>query len=228
MTPNQPIANDLICYVALFASLFFCHRQHSNRLFNGKQFASNRPLLIGLHLGASLLMILSCINWGELSPWQTITGDHVASPLQILVIGILVVAAMFIATISAERELASSYSFDSPGAGFFAGYFVARIIFLITYETWLRGHLLSTTIDLIGATPAIVVNILLYSLLHWVNGKREMLACIPLGLLFSVLCLWTNAAWPAILIHLAMTLSHETYIVKKLTTLKSFSYENIH
>src|SRR5204863_272627 len=90
------------------------------------------------------------------------------------------------------------------------------LLFLSAYETWFRGYLLSDCIISFGVPVAILINIVLYSLLHIVNGKKEIVGCIPFGSLLCILCIWTNAAWPAILIHVALTISYEVHLVKRI------------
>jgi membrane protease YdiL (CAAX protease family) len=96
---------------------------------------------------------------------------------------------------------------------FIINYFFARILFLAAYEIWFRGYLLTDCITGWGVLVAVIINIILYTLLHIVNGKNEMLACIPFGLLLCSLCVWTAAAWPAILLHIALTVSYEVHLV---------------
>ena len=105
---------------------------------------------------------------------------------------------------------------EPVATGFMSNYIVARVLFLCLYELWFRGYLLINSIIAFGITFAIILNIALYSLLHKVNGRREMLACIPIGAILCGVCAWTGAAWPAILIHVVMTLSHEIHLVKKI------------
>jgi membrane protease YdiL (CAAX protease family) len=105
---------------------------------------------------------------------------------------------------------------SSFSAGFITNYFFVRILFLCAYETWFRGYLLTDCINNLGIPFAIILNIILYSLLHYVNGKQEMRACVPFGLLLCGLCIWIGAAWPAILVHIALAVSYEAHLVKKI------------
>jgi len=95
-------------------------------------------------------------------------------------------------------------------------YFLFRVLFLAAYETWFRGFLLTDCMSSWSVPFAIGVNITAYMLLHAVNGKNEMLACIPFGLLLCLLSFWVNAAWPAIFIHVALTMSCEVHLLKKI------------
>jgi membrane protease YdiL (CAAX protease family) len=105
-----------------------------------------------------------------------------------------------------------------PGNSFLIVYFITRSIFIIAYELWFRGFLLIDSVAFFGIPTALLLNVGLYALLHIVNGKREVLACIPFGLLLCFLCIWQGAAWPAIAIHLTLTLSYEISMTNKIIT----------
>ncbi len=101
---------------------------------------------------------------------------------------------------------------------FIVGYFFIRILFICAYESWFRGYLLHDCITSLGEPLAILLNVSLYTLLHVVNGKEETLACIPFGLLLCGLCIWQGAGWPAVVIHLTLTITYETSFIRKLKT----------
>jgi membrane protease YdiL (CAAX protease family) len=105
-------------------------------------------------------------------------------------------------------------------------YFIVRILFICAYETWFRGCLLNDCIIIFGKPLAIIINVGLYMILHLVNGKDEALACIPFGCLLCGISIWQNAAWPAMAIHLALTIPCEISYIQKLKKLKMFRYEN--
>lgn len=98
----------------------------------------------------------------------------------------------------------------------FFAYFFVRIIFICTYEIWFRGFLLHDCIINFGVPLAILMNVSLYTLLHVVNGKEETPACIPFGLLLCSICIWQGTAWPAVVIHLALTISYEISFLRKI------------
>jgi hypothetical protein len=140
--------------------------------------------------------------------------------LGVLLSGLLVIVAVIVAPVMAEKKIClvkkNKPVMDSSGAGFIINYFPTRILFLCTYEIWFRGYLLTDCISSWGLAVAIPVNIILYVLLHSVNGKDEMWGCLPFGLLLCVLCIWTGAAWPAIAVHIALAISYEAHIVKRI------------
>lgn len=93
-------------------------------------------------------------------------------------------------------------------------------------RSWFRGYLLNDSIHDSGLALAIFINVIFYSLLHIVNGKDEVIACIPFGILLCCLCIWQGAVWPAIFLHLALTVPYEMRCLKKINIEKTESYEN--
>jgi membrane protease YdiL (CAAX protease family) len=177
-------------------------------------------MLLWLHIGGILLLgVLSFYSFNQRLP-EIIFGKNPAGGLQVLVSGIFVIIALIIAPMIAEKKYCMMRVGQSAGnpfsAGFITNYFFVRILFLCAYETWFRGYLLTDCINSLGVPFAIILNIILYSLLHFVNGKQEMRVCVPFGLLLCCLCIWTGAAWPAILIHACLAVSYEAHVVKKI------------
>jgi membrane protease YdiL (CAAX protease family) len=94
-------------------------------------------------------------------------------------------------------------------------YFFVRFVFIACYEIWFRGLLLNYGIDHFGIISAILFNVGIYSLLHIVNGKQEMISCIPFGFLLCFLSIWQGSALPAVVIHLALTITYEFSFYRK-------------
>jgi len=88
-------------------------------------------------------------------------------------------------------------------------YFFLRIVFLLMYEWFFRGLLLISFSDWLNISPAIAINILLYVLIHGHKSKKEMIGCIPLGLLLCVFTIWWQSIWPAIIFHLQIVIINE-------------------
>jgi membrane protease YdiL (CAAX protease family) len=139
------------------------------------------------------------------------------STIKIAIILMFMSAIASIALRSARKETAAwlkSYNTIRPmmlSAIIF--YLVTRIFFLIVYECFFRGLLLTVCINEYGITAAIIINLTLYVLVHFFNGKREMLACIPFGLILCGITMWSQSVWPAIILHLILALIYESYLL---------------
>jgi membrane protease YdiL (CAAX protease family) len=83
-----------------------------------------------------------------------------------------------------------------------------------------RGFLLFGSIAVMGIPLAVSLNVLLYVLLHLFNSKKEMLACIPFGLLLCWLSVLFNAAWPAMILHACFSLLYEIRIYQSIFTIQ--------
>jgi hypothetical protein len=92
---------------------------------------------------------------------------------------------------------------------------ILRSIFLAGYEWFFRGVLLFSCISVFGVIPAIIINIALYALIHSFNGKKELIGSVPLGIMLCIMTLWWHSVWPAILLHLALSSTHETIILNQ-------------
>jgi len=113
-----------------------------------------------------------------------------------------------------EKSQVSSESFARLSSKFFNSYFIARALFLFSYELWFRGFLLFDCIHWFGIPLAVFINVSLYVLLHIFNGKKEALACIPFGLLVCFFSILFNSALPAILLHIGFSLAYEFNIYR--------------
>jgi len=81
--------------------------------------------------------------------------------------------------------------------------------YLLCYEFLFRGFLLFACQRAFGAVPAVVINMLVYSIAHIPKGKFETIGAIPLGLVLCVLTIETGSIWFAFLAHVIMALSNE-------------------
>lgn len=95
--------------------------------------------------------------------------------------------------------------------------------YLVAYEYLLRGVLLFAAAHVAGNFIAIVLNLAVYSLMHYNKGRQQLLACIPFGLLMCIISLATQSFAGAALIHLSFAISFEGAVLhhKKLQLRKS-------
>jgi membrane protease YdiL (CAAX protease family) len=105
-------------------------------------------------------------------------------------------------------------------SSFLIGYFIIRIVFLVVYELWFRGFLLFDSISWIGMPAAVALNVILYVLVHIFNSKKEILVCIPFGIVLCFFSIVFNAAWPAIILHIGFS------VVYEINTCRSYFYSS--
>jgi len=94
-------------------------------------------------------------------------------------------------------------------------YAISRAGFLIIYEWFFRGLILISFCNWFGNIAGVAVNILLYVTLHFYKSKREMIGCIPLGVLLCLFTIWWQSVWPAIIFHLQIAIINEYPLVQQ-------------
>jgi membrane protease YdiL (CAAX protease family) len=129
--------------------------------------------------------------------------------------------SIWIATKKSDEFSSNKSKFNIPGKPFLISYFILRFAFICLYETWFRGYLLNDSILVMGVNWGILFNVIIYVLLHIVNGKEEALICIPFGLALCLLCISQKAVWPAMVIHLAFTIPYELFFIRKVMAWKN-------
>ena len=207
-------------YSLFFSFLWLSKEKRVNRLFDNEGFTDHPALLILFHMAG--VLILGCapfLSGHEYSYLPVQTNAW----LMIIVTIVLVILCIIVSNKLASKkfqQLSQTCSLDLPGNYMITGYFMIRIVFICTYEIWFRGFLLNYGIENIGILPAVLVNVGLYTLLHMVNGKDEMISCIPFGLLLCYVSVWQGSPLPAIAIHLALTISYEFSFIRKIKTLQ--------
>jgi membrane protease YdiL (CAAX protease family) len=195
-------------------------RRKSHRIFDDEGVVFNRGTLLLLQLTGIGLFGVAPIVLFRHRLLEILFGTNSTPDLAVLICGCLVMLAIIVASIIAEKKYSlTKWDKDEAGtfnAPFLIYYLILRILFLIAYELWFRGFLLFESIHAWGAFIAIPLNVALYTLLHYVNGKDEMRGCIPLGLMLCIMCTWVGAAWPAIAVHVAFCVSYEGHVIRKI------------
>jgi hypothetical protein len=95
-------------------------------------------------------------------------------------------------------------------------YATLRVIFLASYEWFFRGMLLIGFSLWVGMTWSIIINISLYILIHFHKTKKEVIGCLPFGILACVFTIWWQSLWPTIIFHLQIAIINEWPVLQKL------------
>jgi len=85
------------------------------------------------------------------------------------------------------------------------------VIYIFSYELLFRGYLLFNMCVEFGKWNGVVINIVLYSLVHVPKGWKEAVGSLPLGFLLCVVCLHAGNIWPAFIAHACLALSNEWF-----------------
>lgn len=161
------------------------------------------------------IVVFGCVPEILLSrPVQTVVfGDELPSGLQVVTVAFLAWLAVFISLAQASKST-SGFRPSIQKKVQRVIFITIRVMHLAAYETYFRGYLLTELLPS-GLAAAILLNTGLYALLHCLSPAKEFAACVPFGALLCILCFWLNAAWPAVVIHLALGVSYESALLFK-------------
>lgn len=134
---------------------------------------------------------------------------------------VIIVAALIIGFLSAFKKIyPSNDSGHSLPLYLPLSFVFVRTLFLIVYESFFRGAMLFVMIEDFGVVPAVIINLILYALVHWFDTK-ERYGSLLMGLILCSVTIYYHSVWPAIIIHLSLALSHEiTLLVNNKSLIK--------
>lgn len=111
-----------------------------------------------------------------------------------------------------ENEGLSHYSFSHAYI-----YFLIRFVFLLCYEFFFRGVLLSVFLEFNSLFLAIAYSTILYVIIHLFDSKKELIGAVPFGIMLCLFTYITNSIWYAFLIHLSLSAIYEISVFYYLT-----------
>lgn len=87
------------------------------------------------------------------------------------------------------------------------------IIYILGYEFLLRGILWFCCFRAFGFWPALLINIVLYAIVHLDQGMTMSLGAIPVGIIFCLLTFYTGSFLFAFLLHCWMAINNELFSI---------------
>ena len=198
------------CFLLFFLYTGLAKLNNSNRVFDGRGILAKKAwVLIGLHLtGVICLGLLPLLSFSK-SLVTIIFGGNFPSLVWVCCFILFFWITAF-AGLAAGKKICIKYErIRKLSNKFLIIYFLVRVIFLCAYELFFRGTLLFSFRQFFGIAAAIIISTCLTVLVHIFTNKKEMISCVPFGILLSALCLSINAVWPAIVIHLALSFAYE-------------------
>jgi membrane protease YdiL (CAAX protease family) len=202
-----------LCYCLLFLLCLWTWKMKSENLVSQKVLNGNWLLLHVRHAGGILIMTGLPMLFLPVVPGRVFLWPGSADNIQTLTL--MITGLMLLILVIKNREsLPIEEPVSQEGSSFHAILHIfLRSSFLVSYECFFRGFVLFSCIDLFGAIPAIIINLVLYALIHSFNGKKEMYGSVPFGLMLCVFTIWYQSVWPAILLHLLLSSSHESFFL---------------
>ena len=217
------MANTIFIYTTLAVSILTLllaeiwavsqkSRSLADVLFAKGQFA----VLNSRHLSGIVVFLICCWCYTASSEADTSIFEPAWSDEWSVICIAITIVAMTTGFMSAgnRRIMQQRFTARVPATGVsIICYLLLRVIFLLFYEFFFRGVLLFTFIAETTVLTAIGINILLYALLHCYSNRKELIGTFPFGLLLCVVTLLHHSVWPAVIIHLALAMSHEIKLV---------------
>lgn len=204
----------LTCYLVTCIVTGYVNKKNSNRLFKPTgELAWSTEKLVSFHfISIVFLGLIPLLLFKK--PSFSIISIHNNLPASWLVLFTLTGLLLLITGFSnGSRILIQKNILPNFNHKFLKMYYPARILFLGSYELFFRGFLLFDLKYEFGNITAITITTLLTVILHVFTNRQEMLACIPFGIILSLFCISTNSAWPAMILHTALSFSYELPVV---------------
>jgi membrane protease YdiL (CAAX protease family) len=82
-------------------------------------------------------------------------------------------------------------------------------LYLLGYEIGLRGFLFFALLGSFSLIQAVIINSVIYSLIHIFKGPKEAFGAFFLGVLFCFITYFTQSIWIASFIHVAMAVIND-------------------
>ena len=204
----------IFIYMLFFGFSWSCKTRGIHRLINDEWVFTRKPRgLIITHIIGIIWFGIPPLIYFKQSLLKVLSEINIPVSFIIVLYFFLLILMVTIAFEQSkkgyEKSQSSSESFAYLSSKFFISYFIVRALFLFSYELWFRGLLLFDCIRWFGIPLAVFINVTLYVLLHIFNSKKEVLVCIPFGLLVCFFSIEFNSAWPAILLHIGFSMAYE-------------------
>lgn len=145
--------------------------------------------------------------------WRMQLPIHMGDVLAVLLcIGLLI----FLQRTSRGRvQGLESYSEANIGLLSLAVYSATWIVYLLLYEVYFRGYLLTIAFQGIHVVPIMVYNLVLYALAHLNKNMQQVMLSVPFGLLLCLVTLLTGHLWFAVIVHCWLALGVELPLLTK-------------
>ena len=99
-------------------------------------------------------------------------------------------------------------------------------VYLLGYEFAIRGFLFFSILYAYGLWPAIIINSVIYSLIHIFKGRGEAYGAFFLGVLFCLITYYTSSFWIAFVIHVILAVANDVKAVKASSDM-SYDFKSI-
>jgi len=207
---------SLLCYLLYFLAIRDVWKKDSN-----KYHSPGRPCMsiaLQLHIiGIMLFGLPFTIQMQERMKFLSYPNNpaHFLMPLMVLLIVSVFILSWFVA--AQKNKLPGMFNYSPDFSyGTTAIYLLLRVVFLIAYEFFFRGVLLFGIAMVAGIITSIIINIILYVVIHLFSERQAMIGAVPFGIVLCMLSWKTQSIWPAVILHLVLALTYEIKMINHL------------
>ena len=213
MPTNYQILIISLCYVLLFLLCFFVRKMKSENLESEKVQAGNWALLNIRHAGGIIIMVLIPLLFIPGMQKGLLTWPQDINQIQVITLMVTGLAILILTAKAVDKVENKIIVVNRSSSVNALLHILLRNSFLVFYEWFFRGLVLFSFVSAFGIMPAVLINLLLYALIHSFSGKKEFLGSIPFGIMLCGFALWWHSVWPAILLHMLLSASYESVLL---------------
>jgi len=213
MPTNYQILIISLCYVLLFLLCFFVRKMKSENLESEKIQAGNWALIHIRHAGGIIIMVLIPLIFIPGMQKGLLTWPQDINQIQVIALMITGLVILILTAKAVDKVENKIIVINRSASVNAVVHIFLRNSFLVCYEWFFRGLVLFSCVSAFGIIPAVLINLLLYALIHSFSGKKEFLGSIPFGIMLCGFALWWHSVWPAILLHMLLSASYESVLL---------------
>ena len=213
MLTNYQISIISICYVLLFVLCFFVRKMKSENLESEKIQAGNWALIHIRHAGGIIIMVLIPLIFIPGMQKGLLTWPQDINQIQVITLMVTGLAILILTAKAVDKVENKIIVVNRSSSVNALLHILLRNSFLVCYEWFFRGLVLFSCVSAFGIIPAVLINLLLYAIIHSFSGKKEFLGSIPFGIMLCGFALWWHSVWPAILLHMLLSASYESVLL---------------
>jgi hypothetical protein len=194
-------------YTSLLLLFIWAKKMKSETVLSEAVLQGNWNIINIMHLSAIIVMLFPIFIINQLPAFLFVFPDRISIEKTVAFLICFGLIGFF--PWKKLRPRIDKHNIVSAAAVQISVHVFQRIVFLISYEWFVRGLLLISCCAWFGIAWGIVINTVLYVVLHVHKDKKEMLGCIPFGLLLCAFTIWWQSLWPAIIFHLQIAIINE-------------------
>lgn len=206
-------------FLSMFLVSWWAYKTKSLKFFSENGWAQNSVIQLFLLIwGIMVWAIIPITTLDQPNPLVVSSDGNGPRSVLFIIVILLSITSFFVGRSQSKKLDTNSHQLKpNPSGIVILSYSVFRLLFLISYEIWFRGYFLNDLISVFPTPVAIGINVFLYALIHIFGGTKEALGSIGFGIILCLLVVALGNVWPAIFIHLSLSIGYEaSFFARKL------------